>query len=135
MAHGSSALHIPASTLSRSPILVIEDDLDIRETCRQILEYEGYTVLTAANGEQGLEILRRGGVRPALILLDMMMPVMNGWEFLKNRNGDAELRTIPVVVVTAAGRLGGDEPASVQGFLKKPIELEVLLDTVKNVSR
>ena len=131
MAQGIFLLSNSAPISAQAPVLVVEDDLDIRETCRQILELEGYDVLTAANGQQAFEILRSCQVRPALILLDMMMPVMNGWEFLKSRCADPGASTIPVVVVTAAGQMGNFEASTVQGFLKKPIELDTLLDTVK----
>lgn len=110
-------------------ILIIEDDHDIRETYRQLLELEGYEVVTASNGKEGLELLKRMG-RPSLILLDLMMPVMNGWEFLAAQKGDQALANIPVVVVTAAGK---DKEKSVEaaGYIKKPVELQSLLDTVK----
>ncbi len=134
MTQGASGFQTTDSTTPQAPILVIEDDMDIRETCRQVLECEGYSVVTAANGAQGIEILRTP-VYPALILLDLMMPVMNGWEFLKARSGDPALQAIPVVVVTAAGLAAGEQPASVQGFLRKPLELEDLLEAVKSAAR
>lgn len=110
-------------------ILIIEDDYDIRETFKQLLELEGYEVMTAANGKEGLETLKRMQ-RPCVILLDLMMPVMNGWEFLNAQKNDPALADIPVVVVTAAGK---DKEKSVDaaGYIKKPVELQALLDTVK----
>lgn len=110
-------------------VLIIEDDHDIRETFRQLLEMEGYDVLTAANGKEGLDVLKREA-QPGLILLDLMMPVMNGWEFLAVQKDDPKLANIPVVVVTAAGK---DKEGTVQtaGFIRKPVELEALLATVR----
>jgi CheY-like chemotaxis protein len=110
-------------------VLVIEDDHDIRETFRQLLELEGYPVITAANGKEGLEKLRRLPP-PALILLDLMMPVMNGWEFLTAQRADESIAKIPVVVVTAVGGNGRDT-LKTAGYLKKPVELQSLLDAVK----
>ncbi|MGZ3709088.1 MAG: response regulator, partial [Bdellovibrionota bacterium] len=111
-------------------ILIVEDDTDIRETLQQILELEGYTVLTASNGQEALDLLPQVA-RPCLILLDLMMPVMNGWEFLelKKKSDDISLATIPVVVVSAAGERAKQIPAS--GFIKKPIELESLIQSVR----
>lgn len=110
-------------------VLIIEDDHDIRETFRQLLEMEGYGAVTASNGKEGLELLKRMG-RPCLILLDLMMPVMNGWEFLAAQKGDLALANIPVVVVTAAGK-SKENSIEAAGYIKKPVELQSLLDTVK----
>ena len=109
-------------------VLVIEDDPDIRDTLRQILEFEHYAVQTAHNGKEGLDLLRSMG-RPCLILLDLMMPVMNGWEFLSEKNGDILVAPIPVVVISAAGERAKDTPA--HGYIKKPIDLDLLLSVVK----
>lgn len=86
--------------MSGGPILVVEDDSDIRETLQQVLELEGYRVATAANGHEGLAALETGE-RPSLILLDLMMPVMSGAEMLDHLRTDERLADIPVVVVTA----------------------------------
>ncbi|MCM2323081.1 MAG: response regulator [Oligoflexia bacterium] len=110
-------------------VLIVEDDLDIRETFRQLLELEGYCVLTASNGKEGLEVLQ-GPQRPSMVLLDLMMPVMNGWEFLEAQRALPEYSKIPVVVVTAAGK-DKEKTVGAAGFIKKPIELDVLLSVVK----
>lgn len=109
-------------------LLVIEDEKDIREVLRSALELEGYRTFTASNGQEGLQALERLP-RPCLILLDMMMPVMNGWEFLKALKESDVLATIPVVVVSAAGERARDSKAN--GFIKKPIDLDLLLELVK----
>jgi CheY-like chemotaxis protein len=83
---------------SRAGILVVEDDTDLRDCVREELEDAGYGVSTAGNGREGLELLDRGD-RPCMILLDLMMPVMTGYEFLaelRGRNTD-----IPVIVMSA----------------------------------
>lgn len=109
-------------------ILIVEDDNDIRESLAQVLELEGYNVSTAANGKEALELLTTIK-RPCLILLDLMMPVMSGWEFLNAQRDDMMLATIPVVVVSAAGEKAKSTPAS--GFIKKPIDLPVLLSMIE----
>ena len=109
-------------------ILIVEDDLDILDLMKQALEIEGYTVDTATNGKEGLEILDRIQV-PCLILLDMMMPVMDGWAFLQTKKHADVLASIPVVIVTAAG--DNAKSADAQGFMKKPIDLNALYATVK----
>lgn len=108
-------------------ILVVEDDDAIRESLRQILEFEGYLVKVATNGKEAIELLK-DSERPCLILLDLMMPIMNGWEFLQIHDENVGLATIPVVVVSAAG----DRSKSVSGveFIKKPVELDLLLKIV-----
>lgn len=105
----------------------MEDDADIRETMQLVLELEGYAVATAANGREALDLLACGN-RPALILLDLMMPVMGGWEFAGILEKDPCLAEIPVVLVTAfADR--ADSPR-VQAVLKKPVATEELLRLV-----
>jgi CheY-like chemotaxis protein len=110
--------------------LIVEDDEGIRETLRFALELEQYEVFTAANGHEGLQQLSQIP-RPNLILLDLMMPVMNGWEFADALEKDMLLMTIPVVLVTAYG----DRADSIRahGVVKKPVDLDSLLQTVESV--
>src|SRR5215203_3497351 len=82
-------------------ILVVEDNDDVREMMSITLQLEGHKVVTAANGRQALEVLQRG-TDPCMILLDLMMPVMNGWQFQEEVAKDPKLRDIPVVIVSAA---------------------------------
>lgn len=81
-------------------ILIVEDNPAIRQTYELVLEQQGYQVVTAENGEDALTKLKNGAPRPHLILLDLMMPVMNGWEFLKVRRADPELFAVPVLALT-----------------------------------
>ena len=107
-------------------ILVVEDDTDVRESIREVLEDAGYHVATAANGKEGLDRLERA--RPSLILLDLMMPVMSGPELLailQQRGSD-----VPVVVVSAYCD-HADASTGVSGFISKPVRLQKLLDTVR----
>src|SRR5579885_3279154 len=80
-------------------ILIIEDELEIRENLKALLELEGYQVITAGNGREGLEALK-SAPRPCLILLDLLMPVMTGDEFLRELTSQDALATIPVCVVS-----------------------------------
>jgi CheY-like chemotaxis protein len=112
----------------RPCVLIVEDDRDIRESLQEILEFEGYEVLTATNGKEGVEALSRMP-RPCLILLDLMMPVMNGWQFLEAQKSNHCLATIPVVVVSAVSER--DKAAGAAAFIKKPVDLESLLKTVE----
>lgn len=111
-------------------VLIVEDDEGVRESVASILREEGYAVEVAESGAQALERLARH--RPTLILLDLMMPVMNGWELRAAMLADHELARVPVVVVSGKGRIPPDEeqtlaPAAV---LVKPFELSELLELV-----
>ena len=109
-------------------VFVVEDDVDTRDMLGRFLELEGYRVELASNGQQALERLR-AGVHPCVILLDLMMPVMDGWQFRREQIRHHELAGIPVIVVSAAGR---DRIAEIDanGYLSKPVDLEQLLERV-----
>jgi CheY-like chemotaxis protein len=118
-----------SSTEVRS-ILLIEDDAGIRESVAECLESEGYRVTPAANGVEGLAWLRREQ-RPNLIVVDLVMPVMSGTEFLEALSEDAALRDIPVVLMTAAMPSSARPLPRATGYLSKPFELSELLDTIE----
>jgi CheY-like chemotaxis protein len=109
-------------------IVLIEDDEGIRETMAALLEDEGFHVVQAANGEEGLARIRENPDR-CLVLLDLWMPVMNGWQMLAALRADPAMQRVPVVVISAAGDLPPPEGAT--AFLRKPIRLETLLDSVE----
>jgi CheY-like chemotaxis protein len=112
-------------------ILIVEDYREVRESLAELLELEGYRVAVAANGQEALDHLL-GGQLPRLILLDLMMPVMNGWEFRRRQKRDPSLASVPVVAVTGAVELA--EPAvsiDAVGYLGKPVDVGMLLDLVK----
>jgi CheY-like chemotaxis protein len=90
------------SGLDSDTVLVVDDDVAVLDGISELLEDEGYTVVTAVNGRIALDHLR-GGLRPCAILLDLMMPVMDGWDFRQAQINDPDLKDIPVVVITAAG--------------------------------
>ena len=109
-------------------VLIVEDDRDTREMLGRFLELEGFEVQTAANGELALQVLQ--DERPSVIILDLMMPVMNGWQFRVAQQSDPNLSHIPVVVVTAAG-VREDIPAiNADGWLSKPVDFDRLLATI-----
>lgn len=113
--------------MSSKKVLIIEDDANIRDVLKLALNFEGYDVVTANNGQEGLQVLDKE-TRPGLILLDLMMPVMNGWEFvdeLKKRDKDSQ---IPVVVVSAYSERA--RAIDCTDFVLKPLELETLLNSV-----
>jgi len=107
-------------------ILVIDDDSDIREVVGEALQFAGYEVSTARDGREGLA--SAWSFRPDLILLDLMMPGMSGWEFRAAQLRDAVLSRIPVVVVTA---LGHDPDIQASAVLAKPFRLDDLLVHVR----
>jgi CheY-like chemotaxis protein len=115
-------------------ILIVEDDLDVSRLLAEILEAEGYRTATAANGCEALNHLRKNSHYPDLILLDMMMPVMDGWKFREEQQKLPALASIPVVTVTADGDARG-KAASIQaaGYLSKPLQIDSLLDEVERI--
>ncbi len=112
----------------RSPVLVVDDDPDILETVGEVIAAEGIPVVVAANGRAALDILG-AGLRPSLVVLDLMMPVVSGWEVLEAIRADRALADVPVAVLSAAG---GRAPAGATCFLRKPIELDTLLELIRD---
>ena len=106
-------------------VLVIDDDADIREALRCLLEAEGHRVTEAADGRMALGSLARG--RVDVIVLDLMMPVMNGWEFREAQRGDPALADIPVIVISAAAQR---RPVEAAAFLAKPFDASRLIELV-----
>lgn len=121
---------MPRRVTQLFPVLVVEDDANTREAMRSLLELHGYAVVTAADGSEALRRLR-DGLKPCLILLDLMMPGMDGFAFVNEKRQDPRLAAMPVVVYSGhtdagsnAARLGAD------GYLQKPVEVERLLTLV-----
>jgi CheY-like chemotaxis protein len=111
-------------------ILVVDDDVDIRDAICLILEHSGYRAVGAANGEEALGLLRASG-RIDLILLDMMMPVMDGWGFRSSQPDGPAFVQIPVIVLTGDGRASAKaEAIGAAGYLRKPLDLDDLLALV-----
>jgi CheY-like chemotaxis protein len=112
-----------AATLGR--VLVVEDDHDVRVTVRLTLEDEGYQVDSVTDGRRALEFLERSAQPPDLILLDLMMQGMDGWEFATRLRANPRLRSIPVVIISAFDEL---PPPGIVAFLRKPLKFDALLD-------
>ena len=110
-------------------VLVVEDDRDTREMLEHFLRLEGFDVRTAANGLAALQSLETTGT-PCVILLDLMMPVMNGWQFREEQARRPDLAQIPVIVVTAAGPASGIPAIHADAWLSKPVDLDKLLTTI-----
>ena len=119
--------------MSQPTILIVEDDADTRDMIGRFLELEGYAVETAANGRQALDRLD-AGAQACVILLDLMMPVMDGWEFRRIQVSHSILSKIPVIVFSAAGR---DRMAQIDAndYLSKPVDLDELLDRISRYCR
>lgn len=113
------------------PILIVEDDRDLADTLVDVLQDEGYSVVVASNGKEALDLLESGKCMAALILLDLMMPVMDGWEFQRRLVSGAHA-SIPVVVCTADGHAREKaESMNAAGHLQKPSTVDALLQTVE----
>ena len=111
-------------------VLVVEDDMDLREALVTIVAAEGYEVASAREGREALQLLE-SGVRPDVILVDLLMPVMDGWELCDELGRREELAAIPVILMSASG--GPDEPPHPRGLVRlfrKPFTFVQLLDTI-----
>jgi len=116
------------------PVLVVEDDPDQRDAVVLALQQAGYSVVAAGDGLEALEMLQ-AGTRPCLILLDLMMPEMDGVQFRKEQLKSSATADIPVVVVSAFGQLTRAKSLHVADYLPKPVELDRLVAVVNRVAR
>jgi CheY-like chemotaxis protein len=123
----------PKNGAARCPVLIVEDDADLREMMAQLLTLEGFGAATVSNGREALAYLE-GRNTPEVILLDLMMPVMDGWEFRRQQQANPELARVPVIVLSALdqGRTSG---LNVAAFLKKPLDFDRLLELVHEYCR
>lgn len=113
-------------------ILVVEDDADIRETIAEVLQDDAYQPVVAADGAAALAQLRKAEPKPCVILLDVMMPILDGKGFRAFQQQDPELREIPVVVLSAhADAAAAAAEMKAEGFIRKPVDLGQLLETVE----
>ena len=116
-------------TSQMHPVLIVEDEDSIRENLQLLFELDGYAVLTASNGKEGLEQLRHAPP-PCFVLLDLMMPVMNGEEFLKAKAAEESLASIPVCVFSGMANVPDLRGAAT--VLRKPLDLDRLLNLVQH---
>jgi CheY-like chemotaxis protein len=116
--------------MAQKTVLLVEDDLEIRDILQDLLEAEGYDVIPASHGKQALEFLAAAPAEdlPQLVVLDMMMPLVDGSQVLASMKSDPKLSPIPVVVLSAVAR---ERPAGAAAFLRKPIPLQKFFDTVR----
>ena len=115
---------------TRATILVIDDDDDIRAVLAMVLDEAGFRVVTAANGREALEHLREDP-QPDVILLDLMMPEMDGYQFRAEQQRDPALRAIPTLIVTAGTVTSRVEALGAEAILRKPVGLRRLVDTIR----
>lgn len=115
-------------TSNGATLCVIDDDADIREMLGEVLTFEGYRVILATDGESALKSLHASAQPCCLILLDLMMPRMNGWEFRRRQIQDPALASIPVLLLTGAvDSAKAAEELAVARVIVKPVDLETLL--------
>jgi CheY-like chemotaxis protein len=116
--------------MAEPSILLVDDDTDIREIVSEVLELHGYSVITACDGAEALSLLRKRAQEPRLILLDLMMPGMNGMEFRAIQCSDPALASIPVVILSGDARMNQKAASLGLPGVKKPVELHELLQVV-----
>ena len=115
------------AALFSSTILLVDDDDELRDIVGDVLEECGYDIVPAGNGKQAIDYLTTASERPCLIVLDLMMPIVNGWECLRFIKGEARFSSIPVILVTAIDR---DRPPGADVVFKKPYAIADLLAAV-----
>ena len=115
----------------RPELLLVDDDEELRELLAETLRERGFFVVTTGNGKEALERLRSAAL-PAAVLLDLNMPVMNGWQFCAAKNADATLKALPIIVLSAAAKKDPSSPyyLEVDEVIAKPIELDELLSAI-----
>ena len=123
---------LPMSTAAAKHVLIVEDDQFILESLEELLADEGYRVTTAANGQLALDALRTMVVLPNLILLDLMMPVLDGIGFRREQQADPRLAKIPVVLLSADGQIESKKVGlNLEHAVKKPVDIETIFETVR----
>lgn len=115
---------------SKKTILLVEDDLDISEAIQSILEEEGFYLKCSSNGKEAIDYLMVAPEMPDLILLDIMMPYMNGYQFREVQLEDSRLANIPTIILSAAGKCDDLAHYHFKDCLKKPLDLQTLIDVV-----
>lgn len=121
---------MPVSTDPKSTVLIIDDDQGTRESLAEVLADHGFPTATAANGEEGIRVALQNP--PCLVFLDLMMPVMSGWDVRPAMKRIPELCDVPVVVLSGVDDLHHQVTyLDVDGYLRKPVDLKILLEVVK----
>lgn len=126
----------PAAAGSARMILIVDDQLDARAALSLILQAEGFSVVTAGDGEEALTWLRQGGAKPSVILLDLAMPVMGGEQFLTARDQDPQLNQIPVILFSSQVSAQQTKQAwGLAGCLEKPLDIDKLFQLLAQFAR
>jgi len=124
------APHETRHAASGHRVLIVEDDPDLRETLGTIVEAEGYVVMTARNGREALARLVEG-FQPSVILVDLLMPVMDGWQLCEEISADAQLGNIPIILMSASGGpFLPPRPANLVRLFRKPFTFVQLLEAI-----
>lgn len=112
-------------------VLLVEDDFDVRDTLQDLLESEGFDVVPAANGKQAIDFLKFAAPScgSVVVVLDLMMPMVSGWQVLEYLTSDARLERIPVIVLSA---LATERPPRAQEFVRKPFTMETLVLRIRH---
>jgi CheY-like chemotaxis protein len=113
----------------KSIVLVVEDEEDSRESLRELLELEGYLVRTATNGREALAALAVGGDKICIVLLDLFMPVMDGWQVVEQLRSEGRLATTNIVIITSASHRA---PAGIPVF-EKPLDFDKVMSAVQRL--
>jgi CheY-like chemotaxis protein len=120
---------------SKTRVLIVDDDGDLRRSLGEALQEAGYEVGSAANGQDALVAMRSPPL-PDVVLLDLLMPVMNGWQFTQAKRDNPAIAAIPVIAMSAAVSRDPGSPyfIEVQDFIAKPLDLEELLGKLANLT-
>ena len=127
-------IRTPTNDASSKPryVLIVEDSLEFASFLKRILENEGISVELANNGKEALDFLRGALQLPAVILLDLMMPVMDGYQFRKEQENDNRLASIPIALMTADANIeSAAMKIGAKAVLKKPLDIKAVVETVK----
>jgi CheY-like chemotaxis protein len=117
-------------------VMLVEDDDEARESLRELLEEAGYTAMVAENGSAAWKLLEQRERRCDVILLDLMMPVMNGWDFRRRQRADPRFSGIPVLVMSAGAHMTSvADELGAAAYIPKPIEIGVLLEMLQRYCR
>ena len=120
--------------MTSKKVLIVEDDLDIAENLKALLALEGYDTAISKDGREALDRLNDGEGLPDLILLDLMMPIMDGFQFYQAQQSNPEIADIPVVVMTAGGNVEAKvQKLGVQAYFRKPLDVERLFATIESL--
>ena len=125
MDHNDNIQPTSVAELKRPLVLVVDDDEANREALRDLLEDAGFATVHARHGLEALKVLATMTDAPTFILLDLTMPVMDGWQFCESREKSASLSEIPVIAISAAEISEANRPHGVDAFLAKPIDVEM----------